>query len=200
MAHIPDGVLSAPVLMAGAVVSAVGVGFGLRGLDPVRVPKVAVLSAVLFVASLVHFPVGLSSVHLLLNGLAGIVLGPAVFPAMLVALLLQAVLFGFGGLVVLGVNTMNMALPGLLAWGLFRLVWRDGASQAMASGLGAVAGGGAVLATALMVGLVLGLSGREFAAAARLVVATHLPVMVIEAVFTAAVVALLARVKPEMLR
>ncbi|TAN60233.1 MAG: cobalamin biosynthesis protein CbiM, partial [Magnetospirillum sp.] len=50
MAHIPDGVLSTPVLMAGAIVSAGGVAFGLRGLDPVKVPKVAVLSAVLFVA------------------------------------------------------------------------------------------------------------------------------------------------------
>ncbi|MDO8606040.1 MAG: cobalt transporter CbiM [Phaeospirillum sp.] len=199
MAHIPDGVLSNPVLMAGAVVSVAGVAFGLRGLDPVRVPKVAVLSAVLFVASLVHFPAGLASVHLLLNGLAGIVLGPAVFPAMLVALVLQAVLFGFGGLVALGVNTMDMAVPALLAGGLFRLLWRDGSSRARASLLGAMAGGGAVLLTALMVALTLALSGREFIAAARLVALTHLPVMVIEAAFTAAAIALLSRVKPEML-
>lgn len=199
MAHIPDGVLSNPVLLAGTVVSVAGVAFGLRGLDPVRIPKVAVLSAVLFVASLVHFPAGLSSVHLLLNGLAGIVLGWAVFPAMLVALLLQAVLFGFGGLVVLGVNTMDMAVPALLAGGLFRLLWRDGCSQGRAAVLGAVAGGGAVLATAVMVALVLALSGREFETAARLVVVTHLPVMVVEAAFTAAAVSLLARVKPELL-
>lgn len=199
MAHIPDGVLSNPVLMAGAAVSLAGVALGLRELDPVKVPKVAVLSAVLFVAALVHFPVGLSSVHLLLNGLAGIVLGPAVFPAMLVALLLQAVLFGFGGLVVLGVNTMTMAVPALVAGSLFRRLWRNGGSQRRASLLGAVAGGGAVLLTALMVALVLTLSGREFATAARLVVLTHLPVMVIEAAFTAAAVALLARVKPELL-
>ena len=199
MAHIPDGVLSNPVLLVGTVVSAVGVARGLKGLDPVTMPKVAVLSAVLFVASLVHFPVGLSSVHLLLNGLAGIVLGSAVFPARLVALLLQAVLFGFGGLVVRGVNTMNMAVPAVLAGGLFRLLWRHDATPRRASVLGAVAGGGTVLLTALMVALALALSGREFAAAARLVVVAHLPVMVIEAAFTAAAVTLLARVKPEML-
>lgn len=198
MAHIPDGVLSWPVLAAGAAVTALGVARGLRGLDPARVPRVAVLSAVLFVASLVHFPAGLSSVHLLLNGLAGIILGWAVFPAMLVALLLQAVLFGFGGLVVLGVNTMNMALPGLAAGLVFRAAWRaDRPRRAML--LGALAGGGGVLATALLVGAALALSGREFMVAARLVVLTHLPVMVVEAVFTAAVVSLLARVKPEML-
>jgi cobalt/nickel transport system permease protein len=199
MAHIPDGVLSNPVLVAGTAVSLAGLALGLKALDPVRIPKVAMLSAVLFIASLVHFPAGLASVHLLLNGLAGIVLGWAVFPAMLVALLLQAVLFGFGGLMVLGVNTMNMAVPGLLAAGLFHLLWRPDASPRRASVLGALAGGGAVLLTALMVALVLALSGREFETAARLVVLTHLPVMAVEAVFTAAVVTLLARVKPEML-
>lgn len=199
MAHIPDGVLSNPVLVAGTAVSLAGLALGLKALDPIRIPKVALLSAVLFIASLVHFPAGLASVHLLLNGLAGILLGWAIFPAMLVALLLQAVLFGFGGLMVLGVNTMNMAVPGLAAAGLFHLLWRPQASARRASVLGAIAGSGAVLLTALMVALVLALSGREFETAARLVVLTHLPVMVVEAVFTAAVVTLLARVKPEIL-
>ncbi|RAU22844.1 cobalamin biosynthesis protein CbiM [Paramagnetospirillum kuznetsovii] len=198
MAHIPDGVLSNPVLVAGAIVSTVGVAFGLKGLDPVRVPRVAVLSAVLFVASLIHLPAGLASVHLLLGGLAGIVLGWSVFPAMLVALVLQAVLFGFGGLVVLGVNTMDMAVPALLAGLLFRLAWRDG-SPRRAAILGGLAGGGGVLLTAVMVACMLGLSGREFETAARLVVVAHVPVMAVEAVFTAAAVSLLARVKPEML-
>ncbi len=199
LAHIPDGVLSTPVLMAGAMVSVAGVARGLRDLDPVRIPKVAVLSAVLFVASLVHFPAGLASVHLLLNGLAGLVLGWAVFPALLVALLLQAALFGFGGLVVLGVNTMNMAVPALLAGFLFRALWRAELGPRRAAMLGAVMAGGAVLLTALMVALTLGLSGRAFEAAAGLVVAAHLPVLAVEAVFTAALVSLLARVKPELL-
>ncbi len=199
MAHIPDGVLSTPVLMAGAALSVGGVALGLRGLDPVRIPRVAVLSAVLFVASLVHFPAGLASVHLLLNGLAGIVLGWAVFPAMLVALLLQAVLFGFGGLVVLGVNTLDMALPALLAGALFRRLWSPETGPRRAALLGGVAGGGAVLLSALMVALALAASGRAFETAAGLVVATHVPVMVVEAAFTAALVSLLARVKPEML-
>lgn len=198
LAHIPDGVLSQPVLLVGAVVSAAGVALGLRGLDPARAPRVAMLSAVLFVASLVHFPAGLASVHLMLNGLAGIVLGWAVFPAMLVALLLQAVLFGFGGLVALGVNTMDMALPALVAGAAFRLAWRQGGARRAAL-LGGLAGAGAVLLTVGLVAVVLAASGREFELAARLVVVTHLPVMAVEAVFTAAVLSLLARVKPEML-
>lgn len=196
MAHIPDGVLSAPVLVAGAAVSLAGCAYGLRRLEAERIPQVAVLSAVLFVAALVHFPVGPSSVHLILNGLTGIVLGWAAFPAILVALLLQAVLFGFGGLIVLGVNVANMALPAVLCGALFFAVARSGRRRTIAAGL---AGGLGVVLTALLVALALALSGREFVAAAKLVVFAHIPVAVIEVVFNAAVIGLLLRVKPELL-
>jgi cobalt/nickel transport system permease protein len=107
MAHIPDGVATIPVLAAGAAITVGGLAWGLRALSPERMPRVAVLSAVFFVASLIHLPVGPASVHLILNGLMGAVLGAAAFPAIVVALLLQAVLFGFGGLAVLGVNAAD---------------------------------------------------------------------------------------------
>lgn len=198
MAHIPDGVANVPVLIAGAVISAAGIGLGLRALTPERMPKVAVLSAVFFVASLIHLPAGPASVHLILNGIMGAVLGVAAFPAIVVALLLQAVLFGFGGLVVLGVNAMNMGVPALVAGWAFRILWRPGQPRRTAI-LGAACGGGAVALTALMVSVSLGLSGREFLPAAKLVALTALPVMVVEAAFTAAALGLIARVKPELL-
>jgi cobalt/nickel transport system permease protein len=199
MAHIPDGVLSNPVLVAGGILAAAGVARGLRELEPARVPKVALLSAVMFVAALVHFPVGPASVHLLLNGMAGILLGWAAFPALLAALLLQAVMFGFGGLLVLGVNTVNMAVPAVLAGMAFRRLAGvpDGSRRTAIAA--ALCSGGAVLLTGLMVAGSLAASGREFGAAARLVVLTHLPVMGIEAVFASAAIGLLARVKPEAL-
>ncbi len=198
MAHIPDGVVAVPVLAAGALVSAGGLALGLRRLTPERMPRVAVLSAVFFVASLIHLPAGPASVHLMLNGIMGAVLGAAAFPAIVVALLLQAVLFGFGGLVVLGVNAMNMGVPALLAGLAFRALWRRDRPRATAL-LAAACGGGAVLLTALMVAASLGLSGREFLPAAKLVVVTALPVMVVEAAFTAAALGLVGRVKPELL-
>ena len=193
MAHIPDGVASIPVLLAGATVSLGGIALGLRRLTPERLPKVAVLSALFFVASLVHFPVGATSVHLLLGGLAGVMLGWAAFPAIAVGLILQAVLFGFGGLVVLGVNIANIALPAVLAGLLGRRLL---ARPALA---GMVAGAGAVAVTAVLVALSLALSGKEFMVAGQMLVFTYLPLMVVEAVFTAAVLGLLAKVKPEAL-
>ncbi|AWU92978.1 cobalt transporter CbiM [Azospirillum ramasamyi] len=200
MAHIPDGVLSLPVLAVGATVTVAGCAYGLKRMEPERIPQVAVLSSVFFVASLVHFPVGPTSVHLILNGLTGIALGWAAFPAILVALLLQAVLFGFGGLVVLGVNAMNMAVPAVLCGLLFDAVRRragpDSRWTVAAAGL---AGGLGVLLTAVGVALVLALSGQEFVPAAKLVLFAYAPVMVIETFFTAAAISLVLRVKPELL-
>ncbi|WP_029006937.1 cobalt transporter CbiM [Azospirillum halopraeferens] len=192
MAHIPDGVLSVPVLAAGAAVTIAGCAYGLRRLEAEDIPRVGALSAVFFVAALVHFPVGPSSVHLILNGLVGIALGWAAFPAILVAVLLQAVLFGFGGLTVLGINVAIMAVPAVLCRLAFDAMRRTPAAAGGVAALG-------VLLTALAVALVLTLSGREFAAAAKLTILAHLPVMVIEAAFTAAAVALVLRVRPDIL-
>lgn len=194
MAHIPDGIVSTPVLLTGALVAVTGIGLGLRRLTPERLPKVAVLSALFFVASLVHFPVGLTSVHLMLGGLAGVLLGWAAFPAIAVGLILQAVLFGFGGLLVLGVNIANIALPAVL----LGLAGRTMLARPALAGL--VAGAGAVAGTALMVALSLALSGREFQAGAQALAVTYVPLMVVEAVFTAALLGLLVKVKPEALR
>ena len=115
--HISEGVLSGPVLAGGWALTAVGTAIGLKRLDYDRLMTVAILSAAFFVASLIHVPIGPVSVHLILNGLVGAILGYAAFPAICVALLLQAVLFQFGGLVVAvllagGLTACALALSG----------------------------------------------------------------------------------------
>jgi cobalt/nickel transport system permease protein len=197
MAHIPDGILSASVLVAGAAIGIGGLAIGLKRLAPERIPQVAVLSGLFFVAALVHFPVGPSSAHLILNGLIGISLGWAAFPAIFVALLLQAVLFGFGGLLVLGVNLTNMALPALVCGLAFNAVVK--ARPAWGVAAAGIAGALGVLLSMLMVAASLAASGREFLVAAQLVLVTHIPVMAIEAAFTAAAAALLLKVRPGFL-
>jgi cobalt/nickel transport system permease protein len=117
--HISEGVLSAPVLISGAGLAAVGTGIGLKKLDFEKIAEAAMLSAVFFVASLVHVPIGPSNAHLILNGLLGLLLGWGVFPAILVALVLQAVFFQFGGITTLGVNTVIMALPAVFCFLIF---------------------------------------------------------------------------------
>ncbi len=195
MAHLVDGVLSGEVVVGGTVLAVAGVGWGLRTLDPERIPQTGVLSAAFFVASLIHVPLGPTSVHLILNGLLGIVLGWAAVPAIFVALVLQAVFFGYGGVTVLGVNTVVMAAPALICHYLFAARIRAGGAFIW----GAAAGALAVAMTCALVGGALALSGREFILAAKLVFAAHLPVMVIEAAITGAAATLLHTVKPEVL-
>ena len=121
--HISEGVLSAPVLVTGAALAAAGISVGLKKMDYDKIPQAAVLSAAFFVASLIHVPMGPSNVHLVLNGINGLLLGWVCFPSILIALTLQAILFQYGGITVLGVNTVTMALPGLIGYYLFgRLV------------------------------------------------------------------------------
>jgi cobalt/nickel transport system permease protein len=195
--HIVDGALSNPVVIGGAVAAVGGIAMGLRNLPLERIPAAGVLSASFFVASLIHVPIGPSSVHLILNGLAGLVLGWAAFPALFVGLLLQAVFFGFGGLTVLGVNAVNIALPAVLVGLAFRPLVARGTPMQGAI-WGGIGGGLAIAATTLAVALSLALTGDEFLLAAKLVFFAHIPVMVIEALLTGAAVLLARRVKPEL--
>lgn len=196
--HIAEGVLSAPVLAGGAALAVAGVGLGLRKMDQEQIPRVAVLSAAFFVASLIHVPMGPTSVHLILNGLMGVILGWAAFPAMAVALFLQAILFGFGGLTTLGVNITTMAAPAVLGYFLFgRAV--SGSVAGKAFGLGFGAGATAVAGSCLLLSLSLYLTSGDFLGVIKLTLAAYLPVMAIEGLITGAVVVFLRRVRPEML-
>jgi ABC-type Co2+ transport system permease subunit len=63
-------------------------------------------------------------VHLLLNGLLGLILGWRVALAIPVGLFLQAALFGHGGFTSLGLNCCVMTIPALVIWGLLQLIHR----------------------------------------------------------------------------
>ena len=196
--HISEGVLSAPVLVAGFALTAGGVALGLKKMDYEKIPEVAVLSSAFFVASLIHVPLGPSSVHLVLNGLVGVLLGWMAFPAILVALTLQALLFQFGGFTVLGVNTFNMAAPAVLSYYLFsHLIRRENHFAALAAGF--LAGGLGVGGGSLLIAVSLVSTGEAFLNVAKLILLAHLPVMVIEGVITAFCVIFLKKVKPEVL-
>ncbi|MAZ16011.1 cobalt transporter CbiM [Oricola sp.] len=199
MAHIPDGILSAPVLIGGAVIAAGGVAMALRRLEDRMVPRAAILSAAFFAGSLIAVPVGPSSVHLLFTGLMGVMLGLMAFPAVLVALLLQTVLFGFGGLTTLGVNTVNIALPGVLL-GLALGPAIRAASPGRAAMLAAVCGALSVAGTGALVALSLWLSSPVFVPVAKIMLITYLPLALGEAAVTAAAVGFLSRVQPAALR
>ncbi|MCY4043551.1 MAG: cobalt transporter CbiM [Cellvibrionales bacterium] len=195
--HIVDGVLSPEVLAVGAVITACGTLWGLRTLNSEGLPKTALFCSVFFIASLVHIPFGVTSVHFIGNGLMGLILGPAVFPALLIALFLQSIFFGFGGFLVLGVNTVNTAIPAIVAYFFFLPLLRR---QNMLSGfvVGAMAGALSILLSSLMVAGSLMVSNQAFYDGAKVAVFSHLPLMVVEALLTGSAVSLLQKVKPEI--
>lgn len=195
--HISEGVLSPAVLAGGAALAAAGTAIGLKKMDYEAIPRVAILSAAFFVATLIHVPVGPVGAHLVLNGLMGLLLGWVAVPAILIALFLQALLFQFGGLTVLGVNTVIMAAPAVLSYYLFRPLLRQTGATAS---VGAFACGfTAILLSGLLMALALLLTGEAFWPAAQLALAAHLPVMIIEGLVTLFVFQYFKKTQPALL-
>ena len=198
MAHIPDGVLSLPVLAVGTLAGAGGLWLGVHQLGDRDIPRTAMLAAVFFIASSLAFPLGPTSVHLLLGGLMGLMLGWKAFPAIFVGLLLQALLFGFGGLTVLGVDLLNMALPGVLL-AIAARPFISASHPARSAVLAGLAAALSVVVTAGLVGMEIAVSEPAFAPAVGVMAVAYLPLSILEALVTAFVTLYLLKVKPEMI-
>ena len=195
--HISEGVLSAPVLISGGALALAGTAIGLKKIDYEHVAQVGVLSSAFFVASLVHVNVGPSSVHLVLNGLVGLILGWAAIPAVLVALILQTVFFQFGGLTTLGVNTVIMAFPAVICYYTFTPMIHKNSVLALFAAFSC--GFVSVFLSALIMGLALIFTEENFWEVSSLIVIANLPVMIIEGIITIFCLMFLKKVHPAML-
>ncbi|GFK94641.1 Cobalt transport protein CbiM [Fundidesulfovibrio magnetotacticus] len=195
--HISEGVLSAPVLAGGAVLAVAATAVGLRKLDGEDAVRAGVLAAAFFAASLVHLPIGPASIHLVLSGLMGALLGWAAFPAILVGLALQALMFQYGGVTVLGVNAVVMGLPAVAAGLAARpLLRRSGPAFALAAfGCGALA----ILGSLALLYLALVLSGDALSVFAGIFFWSHLALMGVEGAITLFILGFLKRMRPELL-
>jgi cobalt/nickel transport system permease protein len=127
--HIPDGVLSVPVSVACAVLSAAAVGAGAArsraSLGPRAAASVGVVAAFVFAAQMLNFPVaGGTSGHFVGGVLVAVLAGPAMAMVVMTAVLaLQCLIFGDGGLLSLGANVLNMAVVHcLVGFAVFRAI------------------------------------------------------------------------------
>ncbi len=195
--HISEGVLTIPVLVGGGLITAAGTVIGLKKIDYDQVMTIGLFSSAFFIASFIHVPMGPTSVHLLLNGLLGLILGWAAFPAILAALFLQAVLFQYGGIIVLGANTVIMCLPAVIVGLLLKPgIQTNGKKRLLVS---FAAGFLAVLGSSLFMAAALILSNEGFQTASYLLVLWNLPIATLEGIITMFTVSFLARVQPEIL-
>ena len=208
--HIPDGFIPPSICLTGYALTGGVSWYCLRQINRAKnpqaqIPKASLLTAAFFVASLIHIPLPPSSIHLVLNGLMGVVLGYYAFPAILIGLFFQAVMFQHGGLSTLGVNGMMMGIPALLAYHIFQLrnlgkkqiIWAKFlAFLAGAIGFGISA---AVFTFLIIATIPAQIDASKEAAAIYASWFGYSVQMVIEGFFTLMLVSFLQRVKPELL-
>ncbi|MCF6147882.1 MAG: cobalt transporter CbiM [Candidatus Kuenenia sp.] len=196
--HISDGVLSPYIIITGWAVAVPSLAMSVKSLKPDKVGAYGVIAAAFFAGSTIHIPVGPFSMHLVLNGIAGLLLGWSAVTVITVGLLLQALFLGFGGLTVLGVNIAVMALPGTIIGVLGRHLMKQ-ASAKKRPWIGSFAGGSAVFISSVLLFVALSTTHASLAPLAKLVFLGHVPVMLIEGVISYWLVHFLQKVKPSLL-
>jgi len=195
--HIADGVLPTSVAIGAFAVSIAVFAWSARKAKTEDLPKIAVVTSAFFVASLIHVPLGPTSVHLLIPGLVGILLGSSAFVSVALGIILQSLLFQFGGITALGVNALMMGVSALLCGYVFRAI--KGPSLSGHVFAGAITGGLGVVLSAIILALFLVTSGEDFWGVAKIALYVHLPVVLIEAAVSAFSVSFLYKVKPDLL-
>jgi cobalt/nickel transport system permease protein len=207
--HIPDGFVDGPTSGAALVLAGAGVGVALRKagatLEERQVPLCGLVSAFVFAAQMVNFPVAAgTSGHLLGGVLAAVLVGPwAGAVCMAVVITVQALLFADGGLSALGLNLVNMALVAALGGYVVFVVVRavlPRTKAAVGIAAGAAAGSSAVLAsTAFTVEYALGGSGyASVRAVFGAMVGVHALIGIGEGVITALTVGAVLATRPDL--
>jgi cobalt/nickel transport system permease protein len=199
--HLLDGFLPLSWCLVGYFAAIALAAFGSWRLHERDIPRIALATAAFFVASSIHIyiPPSPASVHLVLNGLVGIMLGFRAGLALFVGLFLQAVLIHHGGKYTLGVNVVLQSIPAIAVGGLFRLIAARNITTDKLAIAGGLLGSAAVLATVLLQSGFLWFAGDNGVMPALLWFGLHVPIAFIEGIVVGFMVHFLARVKPELL-
>ena len=195
--HIADGIVSGPVVATGFAVTAVLAALTMRKVDLEEIPKISVVTAVFFIANFIHIPFVVASIHLILNGLAGVILGKRAFMAIMLGVVLQS-FFGFGGVSVIGVNSVMLGGGALAAYGVWQLRHLVPFKNNEVV-FGALAGAMGIFFSGCIMALALVTTGEAFLVAAYAVLGYHAVLMIVEGAVAGACVGFLLKAKPELL-
>ncbi|HUT55889.1 MAG TPA: energy-coupling factor ABC transporter permease [bacterium] len=209
--HMADALLSPAVGVAFLAASGAGIAYSAKKVreeaDEKKVPLMGVMGAFVFAAQMINFsiPGTGSSGHLGGGMLLAMVLGPyAAFLTIASVLIVQALIFADGGILALGANIWNMGFyPCVVGFLIYRLL------AGKAPGFRRLSLGAAI---GTLIALELGafsvvietlLSGRSelpFGKFCALMLGIHFPIAIIEGVVTVAVVGLVFRIRPEVVK
>ena len=208
--HIPDGFVSGSINSAAAIVSVSTLAFSAARVKQefknkdFAVPLLATLSAFVFAAQMLNFPIGGgTSGHFLGAVTAAALLGPwSACIILSVVLVIQGLLFGDGGITALGSNIFNMGIiGGILTYPIMRGIrallpaGRNGyfVSAAFASWL-------SVVLASSVCAFELALSGTSpLQVAFPAMVGTHAIIGIGEAMIAVAVLTAVATARPDII-
>ena len=212
--HISEGILPIPWAFFWFAVAAPFVGMGLFRLkavsrdDLASKPLVGFIAAVVFIVSCIPIPVPVVGTcsHPCGTAISAILLGPALSVlAAGVALLMQALFLGHGGLSTLGANIMTMGVVGsFTGFFVFRLIRALGAGPAVAGfAAGLCADWMTYFSAAFILACGLKGTGEPFLPLLTRIslafVPTQLPLGILEGAMTGGMVALLCRKRLDLL-
>ncbi|MHA1594861.1 MAG: energy-coupling factor ABC transporter permease, partial [Candidatus Baldrarchaeia archaeon] len=172
-----------------------------------HIPLFAVLTAAVFAAQMINWPVGPggTTAHLVGGALLAIFLGPfGGLIAMTVILVIQAFFFGDGGITALGANVWNMGVVDcFVGYYLFKIISKSLGDTPRAKTIGAFVGGwiGITLA-AFFCGLQIGISTvfpYEISVSIPVMTLYHCLLGLIEGLITALVITYVLKVRPDLL-
>ncbi len=201
--HIPDGVLSVPVVTTGLAATGAMTAYAVSRTRTSELPKISLLTGAFFVVSLVSLPLpGPTCVHPMLAALLGILLGSKAVIAVLVGLGLQAFLLQYGGISTLGINTLLVVVPALIsAQGFVMLRSR----MPTVLGRGALCGAVATILVGIFLAVVMYFSderyGMGYFSLINFILFSHLVLgLVVEAPLTGFALRYLNKVRPSLIR
>ena len=195
--HISDGVLSVEVASSLGIVSLALCAYSLKSIKSENISLVAAMSALFFIASFIHIPLGPTQIHLLLIGVIGLFLGKAVFLSLAIALLLQALLLGYGGLTSLGANIIIMGVPAFLVFLLNKLSFFRSLDEKIRFFLYGSLG---IAFSVVLLALVLYFAKDEYLLASYSLVVANIPAILLEGLITLFLLLYIKKSIPKLLK
>lgn len=195
--HISDGVLSLEATVVVSAISVIALAKAIKELKNDDISITAVASAMFFIASFIHIPFGVTQIHLILLGVIGILISWSSFVAIFVALLLQALLLGYGGIASLGVNLFIMAMPAVVVYYLYNMSFVKNLNDKIKFFL--VGFLGTFFAT-LFLTLILYFSKEEYNYVAYSIFGVNIITMVIEGIVSMFLLLFIKKVYPKILK
>ncbi|WP_428024922.1 cobalt transporter CbiM [Arcobacter sp.] len=195
--HIADGVLTPVITIAVSTLSLIALIKAIKELKNEEITLTAVASAMFFIASFIHIPFGITQIHLILLGVIGILIGWSSFVSIFIALLLQALLLGYGGVASLGVNLFIMATPAIIVYYLYNFdLFKKLNDKIKFFLVGFI---GTFFAT-LFLTLILYFSKEEYSYAAYTIFSVNIITMIIEGIVSMFLLLFIKKVYPKILK